>query len=131
MSIYSNVTEQELVNLRKLAEQQKNQRAEKIKNRILKQTHDIKLAESLSPITEELVEVKKSAQDLGEIVKKSQPSTPQLAIENTYKALPIENEKIHPGVIYETSLENTLSNMETNFGFFSIEKTDDCEIFWN
>ena len=51
MSIYSNVTEQDLINLRKLAEQQKNQRAEKIKNRILKQTHDIKLAERLSPIT--------------------------------------------------------------------------------
>ena len=45
MSIYPNVTEQDLHNLRKLAEQQKNQRAEKIKNRILKQTHGIKLAE--------------------------------------------------------------------------------------
>ena len=50
MSIYSNVTEQELINLRKLAEQQKNEQAIKIKNRILKQTHDEKLAESLSPI---------------------------------------------------------------------------------
>ena len=29
MSIYSNVSEQDLINLRKLAEQQKNQRAEK------------------------------------------------------------------------------------------------------
>ena len=29
MSIYSNVTEQDLINLRKLAEQQKNQRAQK------------------------------------------------------------------------------------------------------
>ena len=58
MSIYSNVTEQDLINLRKLAEQQKNQRAEKIKNRILKQTHDIKLAENLSFITEKLNEVK-------------------------------------------------------------------------
>ena len=36
MSIYSNVTEQDLIILRKLAEQQKNQRANKIKNRILK-----------------------------------------------------------------------------------------------
>ena len=45
MSIYSNVTEQDLINLRKIAEQQKNQRTEKIENRILKQTHDIKLAE--------------------------------------------------------------------------------------
>ena len=47
MSFYSNVTEQDLIFLRKLAEQQKNQRVEKI----LKQTQDVKLAESLSPIT--------------------------------------------------------------------------------
>ena len=59
MSIYSNVTEQDLINLRKLAEQQKNQRAEKIENKILKQTHDINLAESLSPITENVDDVKK------------------------------------------------------------------------
>ena len=61
MSIYSNVTEQDLINLRKLAEQQKEQRALKIKNRILKETHNIKLAESLSPITKrlDLVENKK------------------------------------------------------------------------
>ena len=60
MSIYSKVTEQDLINPRKLAEQQKNQRAEKIKNRILKQTHDIKLAESLSTITKKIEEVNKS-----------------------------------------------------------------------
>ena len=63
MSIYLNVTEQDLYNLRKLANQQKNERALKIKNRILKQTHDIKLAESLSPITKKLDEVKKSTQE--------------------------------------------------------------------
>ena len=51
MSIYSNVTEQDMINLRKLAQQQKEQRALKIKNGILKETHDIKLAEYLSPIT--------------------------------------------------------------------------------
>ena len=54
MSIYPNVTEQDLDNLRKLEEQQKEQRALRIKNRILKQTHDVKLAESLSPITKKL-----------------------------------------------------------------------------
>ena len=69
MSIHSNVTEQDLINLRNLAEQCKNQRAEKIKNRILQQTHDIKIAESLSPITEILDEVKKSTQDLGDVIK--------------------------------------------------------------
>ena len=36
MSIYSNVTEQDLINLRKPAERQKEQRAIKIKNKILK-----------------------------------------------------------------------------------------------
>ena len=74
MSIYSNVTEQDLENLRKLAQQQKEQRALKIQNRILKQTHDVKLAESLSPIAKKLDEVNKSTQEVGEIVKKSQPS---------------------------------------------------------
>ena len=54
MSIYSNVTELDLLNLRKLAEQQKNQRALTIKNRISKQTHDIKLAESLPPVPQKL-----------------------------------------------------------------------------
>ena len=58
MSIYSNVTEQDLINLRKLAEQQKEQRAIKTKNRILKHTHNIKSAESVSPITKNLDEVK-------------------------------------------------------------------------
>ena len=41
MSIYPNVTEKDLINLRKLAQQQKEQRALIVKNRILKQTHDI------------------------------------------------------------------------------------------
>ena len=62
MSFHSNVTEKDLDNLRKLATQQKNERALKIKNRILKQTH-IKLAESLSPVTKKLDEVNKSTQD--------------------------------------------------------------------
>ena len=54
MSIYTNVTEQDLINLRKLAEQQKSQGDEQTKNRFLKQTHGVKLAENLSPITEKL-----------------------------------------------------------------------------
>ena len=71
MSIYSNVTEQDLDNLRKLAEQQKQQRALKIKNRILKQTHDVKLAESLSPITKRLDLVENTkGERIGDIIKK-------------------------------------------------------------
>ena len=74
MSIYSNVTDQDLNILRKLANQQKEQRAEKIINKILKQTHDVKLAESLSPITKKLDEINKSNQEVGEIIRKSQSS---------------------------------------------------------
>ena len=77
MSIYSNVTEEDLNNLRNLAEQQKIQRAFKIKNRNLKQTDSIKLAESLSPITKQLDEVKDTTQKLGEYGKEI--NTPQLA----------------------------------------------------
>ena len=96
MSVYSNVTEQDLINLRKLAQQQQEQRGEKIENRFLKQTHDIKLAESLSSITEKLDEVKKcvneSTQELGDVIKKAQPITPQLNVENIPTIhQPIEN----------------------------------------
>ena len=67
MSIYSNVTEKDSDNLRKLAEQQRNERALKIKNRILKETHDVKLAESLSPITK----LKKSTKKISDVIKGS------------------------------------------------------------
>ena len=70
MSIYSNVTEQDSINLRELAEQQKNQRALEIKNRILKQPHDVELAESLSSITKNLEEINKSSKNLGHVIKK-------------------------------------------------------------
>ena len=117
MSVYSNITEQHLINLRKLADQQKNQQSEKIKNRILKQTHDIKLAESLSPFTKKLDEVKETTQELGDVIKVSntpQPAieiTPQPAIENT----PTENNE---GTIYDVEIENTLNKMTDNTGFF-------------
>ena len=109
-----------MINQRKLAEQQKNQRALKIKKRILKQTHDNKLAESLSPITYKLDEVKKSTEKLREIVKEIY--TPQLAIENTQNALPIENEQIQPGVVYDTSIGNSLIIMKKILDFFNIEQ---------
>ena len=71
MSIYSNVTEQDLIILRKLADQQKKQRTLNVKNRILKETNDKKLAESLSPITKSLDEVNKSTKKIGEVIKES------------------------------------------------------------
>ena len=139
MSIYSNVTEQDLDNLRKLAEQQKNERARKIQNKILKQTHDIKLAESLSPITKKLDEttkkigdvIEESTQNLGNVIKEN--NTPQLAIENTPTIQPaIENTQTQPGVLYEVSLENTLTNMkDKEKGFFKITEDENGQRFWN
>ena len=85
MSIYSNVTEQDLINLRKLAEQQYGQRALKIKNRILKQTHDVKLAESLSPITKKLDTINGSTNKISEVIKQSNS-------EKLIKALPINSQ---------------------------------------
>ena len=84
MSIYSNVTEQDLIILRKLAEQQKNQGAERIKKRNLKQTHDIKLAESLSTITKELVE---STKKVSEVIKESNS-----AVETNQEIVPVDHE---------------------------------------
>ena len=129
MSIYSDVAEQDLINLHKFAEQQKNQRALEIIIWILKQTHVIKIAESLSPITKKLSEVKESTQKLREIVKES--NTPRLVIRNTHNALPIKNEQIHPCVIYDTFLENTINNKKNRIGFFNIEERDIGEIIWN
>ena len=116
MSIYSNVTEQDMINLRNLAEQQKNQRALKIKNRILKQTHDIKLAESLSPITKKLDEVKESTQKLSDVIKEN--NTPQLASENnqdeTHPQLSIENDQddTQPGILYYCIIRKNINKYE-------------------
>ena len=127
MSIYSNVTEQDLINLRRLANQQKNQRALKIQNRILKQTHDKKLAESLSsitnPITERLDEVKETTKELGDVIKNSKPQTPHLAIANTQTPA-IENTST------SQSLRDTLSFMKKSKNFFKLEQDGD-KVFWN
>ena len=85
MSIYSNVTEQDLDNLRKLADQQKEQRALKIKNRILKQTHDIKLAESLSPITKKLDTINDSTKQITDAIKESNSNDKIKALPNSSK----------------------------------------------
>ena len=140
MSIYSNVTEEDMINLCKLDNQQKEQRALKIKNRILKQTHDIKLPESLSPITKKLDDtskkldevIKESTQTLGNVIKEN--NTPQLAIENNQPQLPIENiqDDTQPGALYDTSLENTLTKMKNGQkGFFKIREDKDGQRYWN
>ena len=86
MSVDSIVTEQDLINLRNLAEQQKNQRAPKIKNSILKRTLGVKVAENLSPKTKKLDEVNRPTKRLGEIIKESNSRN-----EKNQEIVPVEN----------------------------------------
>ena len=85
MSIFSNKIEQDLINLGKLAEQQKSHRAFKYKNRILKRSHGKELAEILSPIPKIINNINETTENLGEIVQKSDVgdgNTQTPAIEN-------------------------------------------------
>ena len=92
MSVYSNITQEDLDNLRKLAEQQKEQRARKTKNRILKQTHDVKLAESLSHITDKLDEsTKKISEDIKESNSENENNQEIVAVENELEDSEDEN----------------------------------------
>ena len=129
MSLYSNVYEEDMINLRELSQQQKNQRAAEIKERVLKQTHDIKLAANLSPTTKKL-EVNESTKKLGEVIEKSQPENniPQPAIELSPPSQPLENNE---GVIYDTELENTLKNMKDNSVFFQTYEDLEHGWMWN
>ena len=71
MSIYPNVSREDLNTLSKLAERQKNQRAIKIKNRNLKQTHEKKLAENLTLIPEKLDKVNESTKKTRRSIQKT------------------------------------------------------------
>ena len=124
MDIYSNITEQDLNNLRKLAEQQKNQRALEIEIRILKQTYDVELAESLSPITKNLDEVNKSTHEVSEIIKKSQPpqNIKTILQLSECQTPATKNTKI------SRSLFDTLTHMKRNKNFFKLVD-DDGEVF--
>ena len=111
MSIYSNVSEKDLENLRKLAEQQKNQGALKIKNRILKETHDIKLVESLSPKTKKLDKINKSTKKIRKVIAPSKSES-----ENNQEIVPVE---------IESEDENIQTNLRAlpNSSMFSDQMT--------
>ena len=83
MSVYPNVTEEDLINLSKLAEQQEEQRAIKIKNKIINQTHDEKLTKNLSPITKKLNTINESTQKISEVVNESNSKDNVKALPNS------------------------------------------------
>ena len=85
MSIHPDVTDQDLINLGRLTEQQKNQRADRIKIKTLDETHDKKLAESLEPTTEKVEEVNDSHEKVTEVLKESDSE-----IENQQEVVSVE-----------------------------------------
>ena len=90
----------------------------------MKQTHNIKLAEKLSPISKKLEKINKTTKDSSEREKKSisEDQTPQLVLENT-------GNNIEPGLMHDISLEKTLSNMKKQKGFFQKEERANGDFF--
>ena len=71
MSIYPKVTEEDLNNLSRLAEQQRNQRVPIIRKKKLKQTHEKNVAKNFDPITKKLENVIKSPGKKQELFEKT------------------------------------------------------------
>ena len=68
--IYPNATEQDMINLTEIAEQQRNQRANNIQVKFLKQTNDKKRGESFKPITKQLRDVKNCTERSQQVLRK-------------------------------------------------------------
>ena len=90
------------------------------------------MAESFKPLTKKLEDVDKSTEKLEEIFKK----VSQLDIENTQPAVEntqpaIENTQNQAGVVYDTSLQNTLKNMEKSSDFFKTHEDQERGWLWN
>ena len=108
MRVYPNVSAQDLGNLAKLADQQKNQRAELFENRIVKETHDERLAETSEPRTKKLTNLDDSTKTLRHVFKK-----PDSGDENT-QTPSIQN------VTGIEALRDTLSFMKRSKNFFEL-----------
>ena len=107
MSVYSNVTEEDLLSLEKLAEQQKNEKARKIKKRIFKQTYDQKLAETFETITKKTDKVVEA--------------TKELESSNAVNSLVINSP---PGITVSEELAITLATMTANRNQFRLTKNE-------
>ena len=89
MSISSNVSDQDLINLRELAKQQKNQRALKFKKQNFKTNSRYKISRKCITNNKEKRWSERNYPTIRDVNKKSQPETPQLAIENSPNHQPI------------------------------------------
>ena len=78
--------------------------------------------------------MKETTQEIGDAFKESKPDkSPHLAVENTQSQSPMGNgqDDTKPGILYDVSLENTLTNMKKNEKcFFKIEEDQNRQTFW-
>ena len=119
MSFYPNVNIEDLIILCELAEQGNKQWAKKFKNRLLKQTHAIEIAEKLSLMIKKIYEVIESFKKIGEVVKKSDvedrnSQTPAIEI-----------------ITGTQSLRNTLTLMKKCKSFYKLEEKSNGDLLWN
>ena len=112
MSIYSNVSQEDLIKLSQFSEQQKNQQTTKIRNRILKQTHVEKLAETFKPITSKLEKINETTKIL----------------EPTY--LLFQNQ-LPEGVKVSDSLIQTFAFMNKSKNFFKAIRNTEGKLSWD
>ena len=89
-------------------------------------------------MTEKLEGVNKPNKELEEVLKTNpEIITPQLAIKNTQNKtstqLPVQNTQndTQPGIIYDTSLENTFSTMKNKNKYVYIVENENGDNFWN
>ena len=70
---------------------------------------------------------------IGELIKKLEQETPAIENTETQPEIPaIENTQTQPGVLYDMSLENTLTNMKNKEkGFFKIREDKNGQRYWN
>ena len=70
----------------------------------------------------------------GNVFENAKPEnqTPtQLALENSQPATKITQFQMHSGVLYDTSLEHTLTTLKTANNLFKIEERRNGDNFWN
>ena len=96
----------------------------------MKQTHDIKLAESLSPITKKLDEFNKSTRKVGDIIKESNSKIDVKALPNSSKFSKSMREMLGSLMSSHNSLKITKDGGYTNiFGvLIQISGADTIEI---
>ena len=107
MSVYPNVTMEDVIELAKLLKQQKNQRAIEMKIKILKQTHQKQLAETVTPITRKLSKTTEAIQKLSFSEAKN-----AMSIQPTKNTQNHSREGVTEGIVHDTSLEHTIENIK-------------------